>query len=147
MKEHVWSQLYSRQYTSNVPDKVDDRRCPVENREDARTCWEHCEKIGTVISLETSDLPLMDSALALESVGDDVSALVKYFSFFLLNIDSCACGGWAQIFLTSGGPHGNLLHQRSHNFKNSANFIFGRLRSSLHFTFILRNFERKNCLC
>ena len=60
------------------------------NDESRNECnyWNYFEKINLMLTLETSNVPLMDSTIALESAGSDISALVNDFLLPCLNFNN-----------------------------------------------------------
>ena len=64
------SKIDYQYYTSN-------RRMLCDEKSDTRLIYlKYCKTMGAALSLEASDLPLMDLSVALESAGDDVCVLV-----------------------------------------------------------------------
>ena len=70
--------------TSKV-DKLDSRRHCTDEPKNECNYWEYSQKMDIMLTLETSNMPLMDFALALESAGNDVSELVNDFLLSYLN--------------------------------------------------------------
>ena len=73
--------------TSKV-DKLDSRRHCTDEPENECNYWEYLQKMDIILTLETSNMPLMDSAIALESAGSDVSELVNDVLLRCLNYNS-----------------------------------------------------------
>ena len=69
-------------------DKLDTRRQCTDEPNTELNYWEYFETMEIMLTLETSNMPLMDSAIALESAGSDVSELVNDVLLRCLNYNS-----------------------------------------------------------
>ena len=69
-------------------DKLDSRRDCIDEPNTELNYWEYFETMEIMLTLETSNMPLMDSAIALESAGSDVSELVNDVLLRCLNYNS-----------------------------------------------------------
>ena len=114
-------------------DKLDSRRDCIDEPNTELNYWEYFETMEIMLTLETSNMPLMDSAIALESAGSDVSELVNDVLLRCLNYNSryndFDLFNW--MYSTSGGVDGDIFLQFLYNSGNSPSCIFGRLPISL----------------